>query len=40
MFVMAVNLEVVVEKKDLLIMLEKLMMLIRNLLLNQGKVLI
>ena len=40
MFVMDVNLEVGVEKKDLLIMLEKRMILIKNLLVLVDKVLI
>ena len=40
MFVMDVNLEVVVEKKDLLIMLEKQMILIKNLLVLVDRVLI
>mgnify|MGYP003437232583 CR=1 FL=1 len=40
MFVMGVNLEVVVEKKDILIMLEKLMILIEKLKVMPEKVLI
>ena len=37
MYVMAVNPEVVVEKKDILIMLEKQMTLIEKLKVNQKK---
>ena len=40
MFVMGVNLEVVVEKKDILIMLEKQMILIERLKVTLEKVLI
>ena len=40
MFVMVVNLEVVVEKKDILIMLERPMILIKNLFPIVEKVLI
>ena len=40
MFVMVANLEVDVEKKDLLIMPERLMILTRNLLVLVDKVLI